>query len=384
MPPSRLALEPGDVVTLSSGGRDRLLRLTETRDATFKDIDTRSVEPFNLDAVVAPDKERAFDPVVVFGPTDAVFMDLPLLRGDEVPYTSYVAANADPWSGAVAIYRSPSTSGYELNTFVPARATLGRTVFDVYSGPLHRFDKSNVLRVALDHGALESVSEEALLNGANYAAVQNADGAFELIQFQMATLVEVGTYELSILLRGLNGTEGAMRDPVPAGARFVLINSAVTALNLRPDEIGLALNYKYGPVSESLESDTYESTVYAARGLGLRPLSPVHLQGKRDPATGDWTLLWIRRTRVGGDSWESYEVPLAEAAERYRLHILDGPGGAVLRSVELTVPTFLYTAAMQTADFGAPQFNVSMRVAQVSPYYGPGPAAEQLTYDYQH
>ena len=384
LPPSRLALEPGDVVTLSSGGRDTLLRLTETRDATFKDIDARSIEPFNLDAVVAPDKERAFDPVVVFGPTDAVFMDLPLLRGDEIPYTSYVAANADPWSGAVAIYRSPSTSGYELNAFVPARATMGRTVFDAYSGPLHRFDKSNVLRVALDHGALESVSEEALLNGANYAALQNADGAFELIQFQMATLVEAGTYDLSILLRGLNGTEGAMRDSIAAGARFVLINSAVTALNLRPDEIGLALNYKYGPVSESLESDTYESATYAAQGLGLRPLSPVHLQGKRDPVTGDWTLQWIRRTRVGGDSWEGLEVPLAEAEERYRLDILAGPGGAVLRSVELTAPTFLYTAAMQTADFGSPQWNIAMRVAQVSPYYGRGPAAEQLTYDYQH
>jgi GTA TIM-barrel-like domain/Putative phage tail protein len=384
LPPSRLALEPGDVITLETSGRDYPLRLTETRDATFKEIEARSVEPFNLDAIPVAEKEREFDVVTVYGPTDASFMDLPLLRGDEAPHTGYVAVNADPWPGAVAVYRSPSTSGYELNTIVGARATAGQTVFGFYSGPLHRFDRSNVLRVTLDFGELESVTEEALLNGANLAAIENADGDWELIQFETAALVETGTYDLSGLLRGINGTEGAMRDPVAPGARFVLVNSAVTPLNLRPDEIGLALSYKYGPTTESLEASSYGTATHAFEGLGLRPLRPVHLQGKRDPATGDWTFLWLRRTRTGGDSWQGLEVPLGEDEERYRLDILDGPGGAVLRTIETTEPIFSYTSAMQTADFGAPQWNVSIRVAQVSPVYGPGPAAEQLTYDYQH
>lgn len=384
LPPSRLALEPGDVVTLDAGGREYKLRLIETRDGSFKEIEARSIEPFNLDALPVPEREREFDVVTVYGPTSADFLDLPLLRGDEAPHTGYVAMSADPWPGAVAVYRSPTASGYELNTIVGARPTSGQTLFGFYSGPLHRFDRSNVLRVTLDFGELESVTEEALLNGANYAAIENADGEWELIQFQAAALVDVATYDLSGLLRGMNGTEGAMRDPVAAGARFILVNSAVTPVNLRPDEVGLALNYKYGPTSESLDADSYGSEVHAFQGLGLRPFSPVHLQGKRDPSTGDWTLLWVRRTRAGGDSWESYEVPLAEDAELYRLDILDGPGGDVLRSLETSEPTFLYTAAMQVTDFGSAQWNVNIRVAQVSPVYGPGVAAEQLTYDYQH
>ena len=110
----------------------------------------------------------------------------------------------------------------------------------------------------------------------------------------------------------------------------------------------------------------------------------MHLHGKRNPANGDWTLLWTRRTRIGGDSWAGLEVPLAEERELYRLEILDAPGGEVLRSVELDTPPFLYTAAMQAADFGSLQWKVPMRVAQVSPVYGPGVTAEQLTYDYQH
>jgi hypothetical protein len=385
LPPSVLALEPSDVITLDAGGRTYPLRITETRDSLFKSIEARSIEPLAFDALPAPDRERPeFDITTVYGPTSAFFLDLPLLRGDEAPHTGYVTANADPWPGAIAFFRSPSMSGYELNTIVAARPTLGKTMFGFYAGPLYRYDKSNVLRVTLDFGELESVTEEAFLNGATFAAIENEDGEWELIQFQTATLVAPATYDLSVLLRGINGTESAMRNPVAGGARFIVVNSAVTAVNLRPDEIGLALNYKFGPTGDGLDEPSYGSAAHAFLGLGLRPLSPVHLQGKRNPANGDWTFTWIRRTRLGGDSWTGLEVPLAEESELYRLEILDAPGGDVLRSVELTTPTFLYTAAMQTADFGAAQWNVPIRVSQISPVYGPGIASEQLTWDYQH
>ncbi|MGI8724526.1 MAG: hypothetical protein ACR2J1_04025 [Methyloceanibacter sp.] len=49
----------------------------------------------------------------------------------------------------------------------------------------------------------------------------------------------------------------------------------------------------------------------------MRPLSPVHLRGKRDPSTTDCTFLWMRRTRIGGDSWQSVEVPLGEDVEAW-------------------------------------------------------------------
>jgi hypothetical protein len=385
LPPSRIALEPSDVITLEAGDRRYALRITETRDGAFKAIEARSIEPFSFDALPAPERQRrTFDVVTVYGPTLALFIDLPLLRGDEAPQTGYVTANADPWPGGVAVYRSPTDSGYELNAIVAARPTLGKIVFGFWSGPLHRFDKSNVVRVKLDHGALISVTEEALLNGANFAAIENEDGEWELIQFQTAALVAPSTYDLSVLLRGMNGTERAMRNPVAPGARFVVVNGAVTTVSLRPDEVGLALNYKYGPAADSLDEPSYGSAVHAFQGLGLRPLGPVHLHGRRNPVNGDWTLLWTRRTRVGGDSWASLEVPLAEESELYRLEILDAPGGDTLRSAELSAPTFLYTAAMQTADFGAPQWNVPIRVAQVSPVFGPGVTSEALTWDYQH
>jgi hypothetical protein len=336
--------------------------------------------------------ERSFRLPTVYGPPDFVFLDLPLLRGDGAPHVGYVAATADPWPGAIAFWRSPAATGFRLNTLVSARATMGVTATEFFSGPLHRFDRSNELWVELSYGELASVTEAALLNGANYAAVQNADGEWEVLQFQTAELVGPSEYKLSIFLRGQFGSEGAMRGftspevipPVAAGARFVLLDSAVVPVDMTPDEIGLELNWKVGPRPVDIADEAYVTTSFAFQGLGLRPLAPVHLQGKRDPTTEDWTLLWVRRTRVAGDNWFGIDVPLAEEAELYKLEILDEIGGEVLRTVEVSQPSFLYTAAMQTADFGDTVFNVPMRVAQISPSYGPGATASFLTYDYEH
>jgi hypothetical protein len=69
---------------------------------------------------------------------------------------------------------------------------------------------------------------------------------------------------------------------------------------------------------------------------------------------GDIALSWTRRTRAfAGDNWALTEVPLGEAAEGYEIDILNG--AAVVRTVSgLATPAVTYTAAMQTADFGAP------------------------------
>ena len=158
-----------------------------------------------------------------------------------------------------------------------------------------------------------------------------------------------------------------MRSPVAAGASFILLDEAVTAADMTGDDIGLLLNWRYGPAGESIDDLAFVTQAHAFTGLGLRPYSPVHLQGKRDPATGDWTFVWVRRTRIGGDSWEAAEVPLSEASELYTLEILDAPGGDVLRTITgLGAQAYLYSAADQVTDFGSTQFNVAIRVTQIS------------------
>src|SRR5262249_35991871 len=158
---------------------------------------------------------------------------------------------------------------------------------------------------------LASVTELALLGGANAAAVRNDDGDWEVLQFLSAVLTAPATYTLTGLLRGQAGTEHAMRASLAPGARFVLLDGALTRLDLAEDELGLAFNWRCGPASRDLGAPSYLQLAHAFRGEGLKPLSPVHLRATR--SAGDLHLTWIRRTRLGGDSWDTVDVPLAEA-----------------------------------------------------------------------
>jgi hypothetical protein len=103
-------------------------------------------------------------------------------------------------------------------------------------------------------------------------------------------------------------------------------------------------------------------------GEGLKPLSPAHIRASR--SAGDLALTWVRRTRIGGDSWDGIEVPLGEAEERYEIDILDGP--TIKRTLTATSPSVVYTATQQAEDFGSPQPSISLRLYQMSATRGRG------------
>lgn len=372
LPPSRLALEPTDVVTLLAGSQTIPLRITQSREGRERDLEARSIEPEIFAPLRTPVRNAPQSEPGIFGQSIAAFLDLPLLGGDEIPHAGYLAAFQAPWPGAVAFYRSPESTGFTLNTLVTGPATLGETVTAFGSGPTSRFDYSNILRVHLDNGTLESVTEVAMLGGANVAAIENEDREWEVIQFRDADLVGSGTYDLSVLLRGQAGTEGAMRDSLAAGARFILLDSTVVQANMTADEIGLDFNWKYGPASRDIAHASYQDSIKAFSGLGLKPLSPVHVRGRRSGNALE--ISWVRRTRLGGDSWELLEVPLGEDNEAYEIDILDGAN--VKRTLISSLPQTLYSEAQQIADWGAVQPSYAVAVYQMSAAYGRGQARE--------
>jgi hypothetical protein len=213
-----------------------------------------------------------------------------------------------------------------------------------------------------------------MLNGANLAALVRADGNAELIQFQDIAFEE-GVYTLATLLRGRRGTE-VFTGAHAVGDLFVLLSGdAVTRRPLGLDRLGDTLHYRaVGRGGELRDARTAQLTL---AGNDLKPYAPAQLE-----ATGSWgsnvTLSWMRRTRIGGELIDgSGEVPLAEDAEEYQLEILDGPGGAVLRTeTGITTTSFTYAPAMQAADFGGAQTELTFVVYQISAQVGRGFASE--------
>lgn len=360
LPPSRLALEPGDLVTLSDVGQ--LVRITGMSDHGARDIEARSIDPSIYAGGISTPRPSEPPGSVDVGPALGIFLDLPLLTGNESPEAGYFAATRTPWPGGIALYRSADTAGFELETIATRSAIIGTMLDPLPAGPEGRLDRATKVRVRLEQGQLSSSTTSAMLSGANAAAVRNASGAWEVLQFETVTLVAEHTYELTNLLRGQAGTERAMAATIASGARFVLLDGAVAPVAVTSNSIGLPFNWRYGPANRDLGDPSYVTEQHAFQGLGLKPLSPVHVRGRR--TAGDLEVTWIRRTRIGGDSWIATEVPLGETTERYEIDILDG--ATVKRTLSTSAPTVIYTAAEQTTDFGSPQSSITLAIYQLS------------------
>ena len=377
LPPSRLALDPGDVLELVLGDQHLIYRLTGIDDAgerTAKGLrsegslytPTRNVRRVMTSSTAAS-----------FGAPLVAFMDLPLLSGSEDAYAPRVGVAADPWPGGVAFYKSADGgASYALDDVVTRQATMGRLATVLSAGVTSRWDWSQSIEVSMAAGTLSSGSRLAVLAGANVAAIETANGEWEVIQFRNAELTAPDTYVLTGLLRGQAGTESAMAAGAAVNARFVLIDSAIAELGLDESERGLPRAWAYGPQVKPMDDASYATLEKTFNGIALRPLSPVHVSAARD-GSGDITIGWIRRARMGGDNWESAEVPLGEEEERYVIDIMSG--ATVLRTLDATTMSVFYDAAAQTADFGSTTFaTLTVRVAQVSRVFGRGSEREAL------
>lgn len=230
------------------------------------------------------------------------------------------------------------------------------------------WDRGPGVRVRMFGGAPSSAGIEAVLSGANLAAIGTGqDDDWEVFQFVGAELVAPETFALTGLLRGQAGTDPLIPDDWPIGSHVVLLNGAEAQIELAAAARNLARHYRIGPAQRGYEHGSYRHEVRAFSGIGLRPYAPCHLQALVD-ANGDHAFTWIRRSRIDGDSWDLTDVPLGEASEAYLLRVV--VGGSVVRSVQVSQPAWTYHAGMRNADGISGAF--SLDVAQISERFGAG------------
>ncbi|SLN77019.1 hypothetical protein ROA7023_04299 [Roseisalinus antarcticus] len=382
LPPSKLALDPGDVILL-----DHDDRLTEMRLVSIADSDLRSVDAVRQDRTVydlPPGESRpaSLSTPTVFGTPDVLLLDLPQLREDQPAHRPLIAAHARPWPGEIAVYRSAATDGFELLSTFGTRARMGVLTADFYAGPVSRFDLGNALEIDLFTGTLESVTDITLLGGANALAIETGAGQWEIIQAGNAELIAPGRYRLTRLLRGQRGTENAVASLVPTGARVVVLDTTLASLPIAEADLGLPWNWRIGPAQHPVSDETYVAIPFTPEGAGLRPFSVAHVEQPWRTARipGDLTIRWTRRSRsLAADNWGAVDAPLAEETEAYEVEIRNG--GTVKRALSTTTTSAIYTAAHQTADWGAllgPGDTLDIRIYQLSALIGRG-AAKTVT-----
>ncbi|MCF6273702.1 MAG: glycoside hydrolase/phage tail family protein [Rhodobacteraceae bacterium] len=367
LPPSRLGLSAGDVVALDDSGIETRYRIDRVEDFGLRKVSATRVEPGVYRPALAEDRLYNRGVPISAGPVYAEFMDLPLLRGSEIPHAPTVAVTATPWPGEAAVFSASSDAGYLLEGLVVRKATMGVLRDDLLRAIPAIWSEAEV-RVRVSGGALQSRGALEVLGGANLAALRTGGGDWEVFQFRDAELLAPGEYRLKGLLRGQAGTDGVMPDIWPAGSDFVLLDGAQVQLDVPASRRGLPRHYRIGPASLGYDSPRYVHSIKTFEGVGLRPYMPAHLKVS---GSGDLVLGWVRRTRIDGDSWAGPEVPLGEESEAYRLRVVKN--GAVLREETLVVAGWTYSAANQESDGAAAPFDIE--VAQISTTYGAGPDA---------
>lgn len=368
--PRLLGVGVGDRVSL--GAAAHVYRVAE-RDADGRARLVRSTSNDTVRAALsAPVVQDAFTRPAI---PDPVIIDAPTLPIDENRTGPLVGAAGDPWPGRVAVEAGGEGAAPTTRGVLERAAGVGELEWASWPGPVGRWDDANVARVRMWGRDLASRSKVDVLNGANLIAIQSAGGAWEIVQFETATLVEPGVYELRGLLRGLAGTESEMG--APSGARVVVLDQALVNAPVADHERSEALEWWFTPRgAERREPDASRRTIVTS-GQHLSPLSPVHLTLSRSDAGLEFG--WIRRARLGADDWTRENPPLDEAREAYRIEVLKD--GNVVWTKEVEEPRALMPQAEVTAQLGlAPIYSAHVRVAQWSDAIGWGGVRDALVY----
>lgn len=367
--PQWLVLTPGDVLTVPVLGIATRMRVLSVGVSFFGPVEVQAV----LDdvAVITQEQAGAATPVSAAElktatTTTLIAWSTNALRDADAASVGFYYGALGPagtdWPGCVVYLSQDGGANYS-----PVDETADATSYGTANTVLAAgtttglFDTVNTVDVTMTSGVPVSSTDSAVLNGANAAMLGD-----EMIQFVTVTPLGGSSYRLSRLLRGRRATNNSWGTHAVA-ERFVLLDNGGSTRRVTVGEelIGKVVQLKAVTEGQSLASAT--AVPLTITGNEYKSYDGTDGQGTRHvPAANDWTVAWKRRTRCGGAWADLTEAALCEDTEAYEAEIWDSGYTTLKRTFTgLTTPTFVYTAAQQTTDFGGIQTSVFVRVYQL-------------------
>lgn len=330
------AIVPGIEVTLT--GHPGLWRVSawEWHDKGI-DLSLERLSPQSAGALAADPGRASQVPDLALAATVLAAFELPWDGNAATAVPLLMAATSSSsaaWAGA-SLYVDQGDGALQLlGPSGRSRGVIGLAQDTLAAASPLLYDRQSSVTVALiavDLQLLDSTMRQ-LSMGANRALLGG-----EIIQFARAEPLGSGRWKLSGLWRGRAGTELAI-GLHSVGEQFVLLDGGGTALDSQaigetPEAVIAAIGAgDSAPVIAPI----------ALRGIGNRPLTPVH--GTLTlPTDGTLLLRWTRRAR-GNWTWlDLVEAPLGEQSEAYS--VTYGNSTQILASWELTQPVLSLTSA---------------------------------------
>jgi hypothetical protein len=308
------------------------------------------------------------------GSTKLALLDSVSLRDQDASELAYYAAVSGfntAWRGAIISKSGDGGATFDDITAIFTETVVGyaRTVLAAPRDP-SSYDTVNTLDVLLLKPAiyqLNSDTELAVLNGANAGALITSDRRVEIFQWIDATFLGNGVYRLSTLLRGRKGSEYACSGHAVGDLLVLLDPAKMERIDASISEIGLQRIFKATSIGTAIAAAI--PVAFVNTGANLKPLSLVHIASARD-GSNNLTVIAIPRTRLGGEWLDGGESPTGETIQSYEMDVLNGSN--VVRTIATSSPSFPYSAAQQTTDFGSPQASINVVLYQLSATVGRG------------
>lgn len=385
LPPTRNNLEAADVITITSPTATYELRLTAIN--YLPDGRLECSAKLNNAAVYTSTAvaQEALSPVQVLtypGASVLQLLDIPCVDSavmDAPGMLTAVTGYSSSWPGCT-LFRSDDEGQTWIGVqgFNAPGCTMGLATNAIGATSRYTVDHGSMLNVRLLAGDLSSVTQDAMLNGANHFAY-GAAGRWEIIAAQTCTIQGDGTYTLSNLMRGRFGTEQYMPSHIVGDSVVLLDTSSVRFVGL--NIASLNINRKWRPVTKGRSLDSTSETVAAYTGVNLKPLSPVDLSGHIKYDSLDYVISWTPRSRTGVEPFSGMATPLGETSSSYEVEIWNSTYTTLIRTISgLTSPTATYAATQQVADFGVEQQTLYVKIYQLSSTVGRGfPMASSIT-----
>ena len=364
LPPSRMALRPGDAIQPAGMSRAWTARAISIEGMAV------AVEAEAAPVAIRPLPADAGRPVseldIAVGRSQLALFELPP-GGDapgEAPIALLAASNDGLWK---SLPIELTLGGQPMpGLAIDRRSIVGRaeTALDDRC-PLILDGRSQlIVRLANDAQILLNADWDALMGGANLALIGD-----ELVQFGEAEQLGAGLFRLSRLLRGRSGTEWAA-SAHEIGELFCVIDpDRLRSVSLAAGSVGAvltAVSHGIGDLAPLPEASR------VASGEAMRPPAPCHLKATK--AGADIIVQWTRRSLrqwawvdAVGDGPDAFP-------ELYRLRAV-GPGGET--AIETASRSIVLTPAQVPAYSGQ---LVSLSVETVGPARLSRPAIRSFIY----
>ena len=360
-------VEPGDILN-SPMGLIRILKVTETEEGVleFEASDAGSdaaITASNLNVQTPPAVNRGTSSSSI-GKSGAFWIDPTNLDDKDVGVRIYAAVHGygrAGWPGAAIYMSEDNGQTYEQIGTASQEATVGLVSTATPSADYHFWDNTTEITVTLKTGSLLSMSETAVLNGANRAQVGQ-----ELIGFCNATLIGEKTYKLSKLLRGRQGTEQFIGTHQP-NELFCLIDNSLVRIDLDDADRGTTKKFKVVTNGSTLDVVEAEDVQIISNNTRMWTVyTPViGLSGQ------DWIISWNERVRYDNQLKDFATTNHDPDWAGFGVAILDADGN-VKSSGVVQGNKYTYSAAQQVADFGDLQSSIKVSIVQMSQKWGGG------------